>query len=487
MYSTTLEPCNLEILKNPEQRGFLDEIQSAHVYLTNDQAEEFFIIVLSHFDKDISIENGKAILHSICRILSKDEFLKVFVAKDLSSALPFSKKNYLEDVFDVLYVLVTRYPQAFNESLCARFQRKIRNKGEKSLLILTIYSQHFNEIDNPWPMLELLFSEFNRFSKEDIAGKYASLLAVLVQSYPEFRRAKGAEAWENVCQLLSIENDEILDQVYNSLAIIANSIRHCEFPFQYILEHFQHQSLQKSIVSLLLVVPLEGSKLKDYGFIKSLVKIASENPKALLVLFRLAESKSIAQILVEKDPSWMEKDIPNLIDTLRLFLVVFQHKQLRPFIATATEFYNLMLRLIDEKNESIIAIVCIIIRRLDLTEEVIAELSSTGFIMTFMETVREMNTIGSSRYGLLLLDKIAKSYYTKELVQSCEWVSKLIKARGDLFEDAAVVATGLCKYRRCEKKFKELYMIEFFLKLKKDPESKKIASKFLKAIGSDEY
>ena len=486
MYSTTIEACNLDLLRDVEGRGFLEEIQSAHIYLTPDQAEQFFAIVLSHFENEIPVECGKAILHSVCRILSKDDFMTIFVDKNLASALPFSKKSYLEDVFDVLYVLVTRRPQAFDHALASRFKRKIRNKGEKSLIILSIYAQHFNEIESPWEMLEFLFSENERFSKEDIADKYAALLGAMIQSYPEFRRAKGIDAWNAVLRLLEFDNLAILERVYNALATIASCLKHVSFPFKYILKHFQHPELQRAIMCLLLVVPIKGDKLKDVDFVKTLVQKAADDKTALLVLFRLAESKAISQILVEKDHSWMERDNPTLLDTLRLFLVVYQHKQLRPLIAMSPAFMHLMLRLVDEKNESLIAVVCIIIRRLELNEEIVEHLSSSGFIMTFLETVQEINTDGSSKYGLLLLDKIASVCYTRELVQSCEWIYDLIQAKGELLKDATILAIRLCQYKRCSKQLRSYNLTDIYKKLSKDPETKKISQKFLRAI-DDEY
>ena len=134
-----------------------------------------------------------------------------------------------------------------------------------------------------------------------------------------------------------------------------------------------------------------------------------------------------------------------------------------------------------------------------MTPELLKSLSSSNFLSSFIsQSIEEIASEESFRDALLLIDKIAgtcekeklyKLCYTRELVQSCNWIfSKLIvgKAQFDnLFEDATLVAINLCKIPRCAKKLTELSAIEYFEKLLKDDSKKKIARKFLKAINGE--
>ncbi|OHT13218.1 hypothetical protein TRFO_16649 [Tritrichomonas foetus] len=486
MYDNSIvESVDLDILKKPESNRFIDEIQSAHVYLTLEQSTPFFNIVLSHFDKDLAIDKGKEILHCLSKILSVEDFLKVFVKKNFAVSLPFLRKEYIDDLFDVLYVIVTRAPEAFDEELCACFHKRIKNRGEKSLLLITIYAQHFNEFDNPWPMLDLLFHCSSRFSKPDLAARYAALLSTLVQLYPEFRRGRGKEAWNTITDILSqVDDPPTLSSLYNSLCGISVWVKRCDFPFSVAKKHLKNPELAPSVLSLFLIIPLRGKELEDRVMVKFLLKMAASNGRATLVLFKLAENEGVATILAE-DPIWLSSDIPQIVDTLRLLLVVFQHRDLRLVIAQSIEFSDFLQRLLDMKNESILGIVCVIIRRIDLTPELVKDLSNSSIIMNFINVAKQIGTNEAKRNILLLLDKIGKVAYTRELVQSCERITQMILDKGDLFEDATIVATGLCRYRRCAKKFSELYLVEFFTKLMKNRDYKKMATKFLKAV--DQY
>lgn len=493
------ESVDLDIIRNPNSSRFLDELQSAYLYLRLDQADRFFKIILSFFDKKLEIDTGREILLSLCNVLSKDAFLKLFIRKGYALSLPFSKKDYIDDLFDVLYVIVTRYPQAFDEDLCTCFQKKIKNRGEKSLMIITTFSQHFNEIDNPWPMMNLLFSS-DRFTKPDIVDKYSALLSTLVQNYPEFRREHGQDSWNIVSQMLGQVTDvSKLPILYSSLCGMAECLKRVNISFEIIKVHLKDTTIAPYALNLLLLLPLRNSKdLEDRVLVKILLRQAKTNKSASLVLFKLAENENTAKILA-KDPIWLNTDIPNIFDTLRLLLVVFKHEDLRLIIAETVEFLEFMQRLLELENKEINGIICTIIRRLNLTPDLVKVLSSSNLVSNFIDQETKKNpTSDSFRDALLLVQKLAetcvqedlcsKLTYIRDLVQSCSWIfSKLITDDTyELFDDATLVAIKLCQIPKCHKKFSELSAPEYFAKIPKDSSQKKIAKKFLQAMNENE-
>lgn len=477
---------DLDILSNPSSKHFLDEITSVHLFVTHDQIVDFYQIVLGHFsDPNLDVACGKEILRAICKVLSiSDFFLRAFVEHNFASTLPFANRKYLDDLLDLMFVLVHRAPRVFDEEIANQFRSRIKYRGEKSLMLLAFYAQKFNEVDNPWPMLDLLFQESERFGKEDIAGQYAMLLSTLVQTYPEFRRARGEASWNAVCELLVIEKTDVLMNVYNACCGITSTVKRCVFPLQWIRVHFLNDELMPYVLSFLLVANLEYEELRDNVFLKALVRVAHESRKAALVLMRMAQDRIIAQKLVE-DCTWMEEDIPSMIDTLRVFLVVFQHKSLRPMIADVPEFVVFLSRLTGAKNEGLYAIVCKLIRRIDMDHEFVADLSNSCFLQEYMDMAYAIGTNGAWRSALLLLEAVAKVCYTRELLKSCDVLAKIIKSENELCDDATMVATTLCGYKRCAKKFRELGMIEYFKKMYRIPERKRLAGRFLNEIGDD--
>ena len=135
-------------------------------------------------------------------------------------------------------------------------------------------------------------------------------------------------------------------------------------------------------------------------------------------------------------------------------------------------------------KESWINISCKIIRRIDLTDEILDEFCTNNIISSFMEVVQEIDTPNSITSGLLLLDKVSMLGFRKELAQNCKWVYDVIQEYYDsdqeyIFFDAIDVATFMSKYKKCSKKFSELGMVDYFRGLAKNKKYKKIANKFL--------
>lgn len=475
------EKTNLKIIKNPNSKHFLQEIKSAHLFLTDEQIPEFFEIVLNHFSDDVSLESKKAILLSICRILSIKKNLDVFVNMEFPSLLPFLKKKLTDDLFNVLYILALQAPHAFNEDLCAIFRKEIPYRGAKSLLLITIFAQKFNDLEDPWSMLDLLFHEKNRFSQPDIADKYSSLLSSLVQSYPEFKRGRGADSWNVCCDLLKIEDPIVVKSVLNSMCGIASNVRNCKLPAEDVKNIIKTESLISPLLNCLLLVSLDTNEFRDPALIKMLVKIAGKNTKSTLVLMKLAQSREIAQILVS-DPIWMEKSLPKLIETLRLFLVVFQHTQLRHDIAYTPEFITLMSNLVAEKNSSLLSIVVTIVRRLDLTPEFIQELSDSSFLVDFFDMTRYLEDPISWHSAILLIDKIVDISYVKEFPQMCESLLYLVKSKSEVAVDSLYVLMKLAKHSKCNRKLSELRALDVAKKLQQDPQYSKISTKFIKIM-----
>lgn len=559
MYQTTIEPCDLELLRDPTQKGFIDELRSAHLYLQPNQAEEYYQIVLSLLNKKkISNKTGHELIHSLCRVISKEAFLQTFIENlDKENGcyyyeeLPFIDDGLINDVFDVLYILVTRSPKVFNSTLLQQFKDNITTETlKKSLVILTKYAQVFNEISNPYPMLKILLEQHEIFSSPEICDEYAALLGILVRLYPEFRHKYGRAVWEKVCQLVSVPTDKAtICKIYDSLSNIAQAIRHVEnAPYQTLVEQLEQKDneiLYEPILKFLLVIPLEPEYLKEVTFLQHLLRIAqgtdeNTNYHALLVLCRLAEDKTVARLLVEqnyKQPTkkkhdseepeedknicWLDSTLPTLADTMTLFLVVFQHRHLRPEIARLDVFYDFLYNYINKIKKATddyhpseyFLVVCKIIDGFNLNsdsessdgeliKDVVKHLSANNIITLFMDKVfkaqnratsddtsrvSDPETIDIIQCSLHFLQTISQATYTKELPTYCDWLTDMIveKQLKDLTAPYSL-AFWLAKRRHCLERFRaDGRLIKCAKKeVKNSSKSKydRLAGKFLKLI-----
>ena len=454
-------PINREILSDYSNvEEFVLELSNAQSNLKPEEAKEFYSIVMEHFKETVPEEVGTSILQVLTRLLSYQKFLEPFVEGKFQTALPYNQKNLTDGVLDVLYVLVTRAPNAFNQDVADGFSRMIVRKPRKALLIISIYATYFEDLENPWPLLDDLINGQRRFSVDECAKEYVLLLAYLVRNFRGFRRGRAKACFDCVAQNLESEDEDVINATYSALAEIVSVEQNVIVPFREVRAHLRFEQFQESILDFLLVAPLNFDDIYNAKFLSTLLKIARSKEKATLVLMRLAEDVKVAQALVDQS-KWMKSDLPTPLDTLRLFLVVFKQLSMRPAIGKKPEFIQFLMNLNDVADEVSHSLICTIIRRVDLTPDLVHKMSKAGFIASFLGNADEIGTDNAHYSGILFADTISKVAFTKELVPMCETCSSLIQEGGENLSPAIKLATDLCQHARCVDKFQKLRLAPY--------------------------
>ena len=184
------DSCNLHYIKHIEEIEFKNELEKSPETLSIENAPSYFKIVLAHFRHQIKTETKHAILKTLYKVLCKPDFLDVFVTKGFAPALPFSHKDVIDDIFKILYLLVTKAPNSFDDFVGNSFSKLVSLRGLKSLIILSIYfdnnlyrigdiSDEYKREDvdeskikkyaNYRPMLRILLDEKKRFKKSNFS------------------------------------------------------------------------------------------------------------------------------------------------------------------------------------------------------------------------------------------------------------------------------------------------------------------------------
>lgn len=514
------DSCNLHYIKHIEEIEFKNELEKSPETLSIENASAYFKIVLAHFRHQIKTETKHLILKTLYKILCKPDFLNVFVTKGFTPALPFSHKDVIDDIFKILYLLVTKVPNSFDEFVGNSFSKLVFNRGLKSLIILSIYfdnnlyrigdiSEEYKNPDidetkikkyaNYRPMLRILLDQKERFMKPDICVQYAALISHIICKYPclcgkdpsQNSYIFGLDAFEVLTQLLlpsEEENENIESErariisIYSYLCKISAKIEECELPCQIIREHLKDQYLCTPALELLLVSKYaidNDEEMANEGFIQSLLRIAnSGNRLALLVLLRLAKNRNdVAQKLVEK-PAWMEKCkkahqnappekvLSYVVDTLRLFLVVFNHKNLRDHIVSDNEFLIFLTILVETQEPDLLTICLQILRRVEnLTKDFIEDIDECEFVSKFIEYSKKYDSI-------VLIDTIGKNMFSKDVWNNCSFLKDCLE-QDEKFDAAATAAIDLCKFKKYRDRLKSLGVPEIFKKKSKEDQKKR--------------
>ena len=477
------EPTNLEILKVPGTDAFFDELDSAPENLHYSQSREFFEILLSYFRSGVDDETGNAILSTITKVLCNDRHLSTFCAENFVLDLPYKLRQFQDGVFDVLFVLVSLGPFCFEDPDVVRlFAPFIKRNPKKSLTLLAIYCEKFAEIDNPWPMADLLIQEAQRFTGPDLAPNYVSLLTNLCLKYQDYCEGRAEHCWRKICALLNETDILTLKVIYCGLCNLATVYKAGKLPLDQIRTHLRVKELQRPALSLLLEVPLKGEECCDRPLLQIIASIAERDEKATIVLMKSACDKVYADFMIENASFWLAKELPTAVETLRLFLVVFKHKELRQSLSETPEFLEFLKLATDQENSGTLSMICTIVRRIEITEKLVQSFSDSGFLRSFFAMASELNSNVALHSALLMLDTLSRITYTREYMKMCDLVATIITEGGELCEVATLVAAQLCAYKKCALAFKRKRLDEYLKTLLTDPVMKKAARRFLDAI-----
>lgn len=474
---------NLEILRKPSGRSFLRELDAAPQLLRAKDATHFFKILLAHFVRGVDTSIGEAILLCISRVLAMGNATETFLAGSFALALPYSQPQFIDAVYDVLFVLLQQSTDVFDEELAGQIGKLAQKDPFKALVLISHYCQDFAEARDPWPMVDSLFKFQMQFQRAEVIDEYVSLLAFLYRRFPDFRKERGQATWQTLCGMLDTTRDsQSLRSVYGGLAAIADGRMNVEIPMEAVKRHLLDDELCDQVLSFLLVRPPKSPQSNDDEFVATLVKIAHEDVKATLLLMKLASHRDFARLLLV-DSSWIIDGMPTILDTLRVFFVVLKHKGLRDRISELPDLITFLKNVIEDANSSTLALVGTIMRRLVLDKDFVMELSRSGFLHDFMANARECGDLTAGKSLLVLFNTIAQYGYATEYMRMCDLVCREIVGDGDLCHVAADVAISLCSYQKCVNRLREKRLDAFFRKRRQDLDWAEQAEAFLEAIG----
>ena len=482
----TEETLNIKVFRRLSNKHFMEGLEKAPSMLKPRQASLFFKTVLSHFSKeDVPQETGDAILKSVAKCICNEENLRYFMDGSFAAMLPYKNTKFHNSIFNILYVIVTTDPTCIDETIASNMGPLIRNNPNKSLTIIAFYCQQFSQIDNPWPMVDLLIQDGKYFNTPSVAPDYISLLSFLNKKFIEYRNGRAQHCWNQVTSMILSSDKNTLKCCYGGLCAIADGYSGGLLPLDMVAVHMKQADLQDCVLALLNVAVLNEKDAANKKLISALMTVAETNVKATLVLMKLGCGFASAQTILSI-PGWTNKNLPTATDTLRLFLVLLRHKDLRDFIADSPDFVEFLKKILTFEKSGMAPIACTIIRRVPLSKDLVTNLSKSGFLSMFYDANEDEDDGLTQHSKLLLTDTICRVVFVKDFITMCDKIAEIIMDDGEFADAASLVAIRLCKYSRCKNRMKELKLDAFFKKNRNEPKFQSTAKKFLRAVADSD-
>jgi hypothetical protein len=286
--------------------------------------------------------------------------------------------------------------------------------------------------------------------------------------------------------MLASSESRVICSGYDGLCTLSGLYRDGVLPMEILIAHLMSSEIVDHVLSVLTTSPVALQSFRTYpGFIHNLIKAAAGTVHATIVLMDIARDSQGAEKILER-PEWLLVPLPELTDTLRLFLVVFHHRALRNKLAAVPEVIPFLSGLTASGNPGVVCVVVTIIRRMPPVRPFVragAESPIVPQVFAFAQDSDDNVLLGAA---LVLADTVirmgtaAHGILESEFIGFCTCVATCAKRDDDLARRACAVAAKMATIQKCCAKLVSLGMAGFFQEVHRNPRLGKAASRFIR-------
>lgn len=443
----TILPIDLDALDDPKDPRFFDEMKKAEKSLSQSQLKEFFTKIGNFFNsKTIDDLTLKKILEYLLPILSSNKIaVAAFAELDLQLKLPLSNRSENDILFlpclNILIKLFTDNPWMFQNNFNDQMITIIKRSPSKAIILLAHFANASKKLENCWDLLDLMIKQADSFlndnqnkaktkskSKSDLVDNINSMqfsssrelisilynLCITNKEYKNYRLHHCLNVFQKG---LESEDPETVCLSYNSMSdFFSDSM---EFDLSLLVKHLNCEATAKACLSILIrmkhiprcqpiVSALLHCALKYEEATFCLIRIALKLEGAQMIISKNEEEKRSSKTKSKSKDSydsegsnggrnynfdWIQTELPSYENTLKIFLSVFYHPELRMELIMNKSTAKLFNTLFESKESSFLTAFSVVIQSIS-TDEVSSEdidlLSKRKLFINFINTANEI-------------------------------------------------------------------------------------------------
>ena len=467
---------NLSEISDINHPNFKEELFKISKNLNENQYSSFYNILFKHINSNISISNLKLIFKILKKQLKHHSTIEIFKNSNIHLNLPLKSELHFNYCLDFIHFLFSKDPCIFENNFNEKLIFIISLEPEKSLVLLQFISKRLHKFIDPWPLIDLLITESDWFLSSTSVIEYISTLFYLCKTFEWYCIARISSIMEIFLQCLTFFDRRVVVVAYNSIIYFSNYCNNIDYDL--ISRHLLDDNISQFVLPILIKLPPINI---SNDLIDSLLECSLSNTLSTLILLKLSESNEISQIILQNS-WWISEKLPTLNDTLKLFLSIMIHSNLRPLFVSIPETYKFFQLLCNEFNNKIISNISSIIRRFPPSKQLLRSLSSSNTLNIIFKTALDNEEEDSIHGLLLLLQFLGNISYSNEYLLLIEKLKNLLKFNNSLAGMSLVIIAQLSQYKECAIKFKEIKLEKYFKKLLNDNDYKDYANVFLNNI-----
>jgi hypothetical protein len=441
---------DLAVFENYRGSEFFRGLDIVEQELPEDQYENFLRTV-SRALSCSSPDTILAVLIALVPLMRRERFADIFVQLRLIFSLPTDDARFLDTIFEIFYPLFERDPRIFEGECGDCLNSMVENRPEKALILLELFAKGFNEMEDPWTLLDLMLGSHGIYLKSSVGSEYLSLLYFLNASFPRFRKARFLDCRPIFVLFLCSPDENAVQVAYKAICGLFNTFS--DLPIEQLTADLSQPELAFPAISVLLRFPRLPARLSLFPPLLSLAETYIEATLILLDLVNTSQEGASGLIATSK---WLTRNLPTFEDTLRLFLAVMKWKRIRPAISKMAEFPAFLLAIVQSNDEC--ALICMgsICKRLVLRRVVFRSVKKLRFFPALSEMVHKFVDSQISYLGIDILTMFALIGYCKDYLDFIPVLGKYLRAaEPNVARSAFLSIYVLSRYRQCAIQFKK--------------------------------
>lgn len=439
-----------------------------------------------HLIEKKPVSSVRLIIQTILSLMSRDQiFVQEIMKTNFFQLLPVQKDVFIDDCYECYKVLFTQYQKYLNDIHIPYIADLIKKRPKNMLCLFSSYVT--SDIDRNWSIIGLLF-QLNNLVIDTRDGIYLlSIFYYLMDMYPSFAQEKRLSVLSIFSNFLKSKDPGNVIVAINGLIHFNGEINTEDIP--YITRYLHDGLLWQHALRYLSSDDFTTHSIKvNEELIRALIYRSNESKLAVLVLLRLASTKSGSDALL-RYPQWMilSKDHPT--KAFQIFGVLFKNKENRDKIIIAEQFPHFLKNLILNGDDFYVAAIPSILKRsfntinTNFAKRVVKLMTKSGFLRAYVDRVVRQNVPQSYTHLLITTDILARIDFSEEYLRIAQALMSVM-SNPTLFGQCLNVFYLLAFYKECAKLFFNSGILEYVEPYKKFPEYKLAVTRFLEKVRS---
>lgn len=416
------------------------------------------------------------IYNNIPRAITSKATAKEALANNIHKYVDFCDFEAQNSALALYIKLFEFCPEGIDGTFHSEMDKILANDIKSAILLLQLYAKGFNDNKDPWSIIDILITSSKKFLKSEFTSEYIQTLHYLCSNYKDYAKARIENCAEIFFEVANGQNIAAASQAILAL-ISLNICSHSKVSEKRLIELLKDDNSCPAAINYMINIPsFECTPDLIMGLF---IAAQKGNENAILVLCHLAERHENARI-ISRDLSWIIDPLPTILSTLRLFLVMFKHKDIKDKMLTNANTTRMFSKLLHEKDQTAAIIICeLILVYPNPSKDLILKLKKNKVLKRLLDLCVASNNIEVLTAMINLVSFLSELGDSSEFLLAIPKLWSIVKANNSISLDALVTIVNLSKYQLCSLKCVEMGMLAFFKEIQSDPSYAEISTTFI--------